>query len=461
MEADRVTRAVARMEAEGTNTLHHNLVRFVQILRHLGVRVSIAEALDACQALADVDLMHRTQVKAALRALLIKDRADRAVFDLAFERFFAPAEEKKRRREQYRRWEEEQRQKLEQAAEELNETVARWLPDVQFSTEQVATFARLPDEQRRRFAEIMGRMRGNPVNDPGELIARVVESSLNYWRYYMMKNQQGDMPLENGPDEIIDGVAADFYRDPEEQLLHRDMQQIADREVERIADLIRRLSLTLAGRLSRRYRYSRRRRLVDIRRTIRRNLSYGGAPFKLSFRSRQAHKPRLLLICDVSASMARYARFVLQFVYGLSSAVREIESFVFSEDLERVTPYFRHGRGFAETMTALVNESRQWGLTTNFGAALQTFLRLHRPLLHNDTRVFVVSDTRTVAPRSAAVELAAVRRHVKEIIWLNTVPEGEWDRLPGVRAFLEHARMVECRTLYQLESILRRELKKL
>ncbi|OAT85447.1 VWA domain-containing protein [Desulfotomaculum copahuensis] len=467
MEVDRVTRVVARVEAEGMNSLHHNLAGFIHVLRHLGLRVSVAEALDAYQALTAVDLMQKERVKAALQAVLVKDRAGRALFGLAFDRFFVTPEEKRRRQQLRRQWEEEQAIQQQQAAAELQEAVRQWHPDYQFTGEQVATFARLPSEQRRRFKEIMGRMRGNPVNDPHDLIAQVIQSSLNYWRYYLMKNRVENQPPDavhtgrEDLDAVIAGVAADFYRDPDEQIMHADMQNITGRDVDRMTALIQRLSAQLASRLSRRYRRSRLHRQVDIRRTIRRNLRYGGTPLELSYRARRAHKPRLLLICDVSASMARYARFVLQFVYGLSSAVQEIESFVFSEDLERITPFFKHGRNFTETMTGLINESRQWGQTTNLGAALQTFERLYRPLLKSDTHVLIVSDAKTIAPEKAAGLLAVVRRQAREIIWLNPVPEREWQHLPGLAAFREQAGMFECYTPAHLEDILRRQLKKI
>ncbi len=468
MEVDPITRVVARVEAQDENTLHHNLVRFIHILRHLGIRVSMAEALDAYRALAMVDLMSREQVKTALGAMLVKSAADRQIFNLAFDRFFVPPEEKKRRRMLRKQLEDEERRHLAEAREKLNQALSPWSMEVNFSPEEIQTFARMPAREQKRLTEIIRQMQGNPVNNPGHLIARVIQSALNYWRYYLLKTRgeearrqlEAELTGETEMDDVIAGVATDFYRDPDDQLLHQDMQQVADADLEKFTLALERLSTHLANRLSHRYRKSSRRQKLDMRRTIRRNIAFGGSPLKLCYRSRRRHRPRLLLICDVSASMARYARFVLQFIYGLSSAVPNIESFVFSEDLERITPYFRRGDGFVPIMTELVNASRQWGRTTDFNAALKTFHRHWRHLLTTDTLLIIVSDTKTITPQEAARELADLRERVREIIWLNPVPRNQWLHLPGVYAFTPYVRMFECYSLHHLEAILHRQMLK-
>lgn len=197
---------------------------------------------------------------------------------------------------------------------------------------------------------------------------------------------------------------------------------------------------------------------VDIRRTVRRNIKYGGIPLELKFRSRRKKRPGFLLICDVSASMARYARFVLQFMYGLSSAVKEIESFIFSENLERITPFFRLNDNFSGSMTEIVNSSRQWGKSTNLYQSLKTFKKLYGDTASRETIVFIVSDTKTVAPGEAARLLGDLRRKCGELIWLNTLPAIEWEKQPQIGVFRKIADMYPCNTLSQLEKAVRRHV---
>ncbi|MGB9825355.1 MAG: VWA domain-containing protein, partial [Desulfofundulus sp.] len=402
----------------------------------------------------------------ALGAVLVKKATDRQIYNLAFDRFFVTPEEKKKQRILRKKLEEDEEQRLAEARQKLNEALSPWFTELNFNSDEIRTFARMPAGEQKRLTEIIRQMHGNPVNDPGRLVARVMQSALNYWRYYLLKTQGGkarqqleaELTGETEMDDVIAGVAADFYRDPDDQLLHQDMQQVADSDLEKFTSILERLSRRLANRLSRRYRKSNRRQKLDMRRTIRRNIAFGGSPLKLCYRSRRRQRPRLLLICDVSASMARYARFILQFIYGLSSAARDIESFVFSDDLERITPYFHRNEGFVPVMTKLINSSRQWGKTTNFNASLKTFHRHWRHLLTGDTLVVIVSDTKTIAPQEAARELAALRERVREILWLNPVPRKQWSCLPGIAAFLPYVNMFECYTLHHLEAILDRQM---
>ncbi|MEW6424050.1 MAG: VWA domain-containing protein [Bacillota bacterium] len=436
------------------------VAQFVHILRQLGVRVSIAETMDVYEALTHVDLLDKRQVKGALRALLVKNPYDWLIFNQAFEFFFLPGEVKQECLDAYRRQKEAEEEGLKATAAELSQLFRPWqeyIPEkYQLTRENIKTFARLPEQEQKRLQEIVAQMRGNPVNNPGELIARVVQAALNYWRYYLLKRQaqSGGTLLPEG--RLVAG--AHFCRNPEEQLLHEDMQNIKDENLPKITALIQQLSSRLASRLSRRYQKSRRARIIDIRRTIRQNIRYGGAPLELRYRSRRPRHPKIVLICDVSASMARYARFVLQFIYGLSSAGQKVESFIFSEDLERITPFFRRRQGFAETMTTLINGSRQWGQTTNFYAALQTFLRNYRKLIEPGAIFLVVSDTKTVSWAEAAGLLAEISRKVRDVVWLNPVPVSGWASLPALSAFQKSARMYECYTLFHLEKIFRKKI---
>lgn len=470
-----VEQAMAQIQWEGPNTLNHNLVRFAHILRRLGIRVSTAETRDAFDALSQVDLMDRAQVRGALSAAMVKSNHDRQVFNLAFDLFFVPPEIKNERLQQRRENIAEKEKQIREAEAELVEAILEggrdWaeetLERLQLTKEQKETLTRLPDEVKKHMTEVFGRMQGNTINSPSELIAGMIESSLNYWRYQLLKQdgENGESVLDAIPtgveelDELIEAVADGLAREREDDLiLHEDMKNIAEKDLPRMTLLIKKLSRRLATRISRRYRRSSRADRLDIRRTIRKNIRYGGALLELKYRTRRVQKPRLVLICDVSASMARYAVFVLQFIYGLSSVISNIESFIFSEGLERVTPYFGRGGVFGETMPLLMNQSVQWGRATNLHASLVAFLENHSRHLSPDTFVIIVSDTKTINAEQAAKDLGEVRRRVRDVIWLNMLPHREWKELPAVQDFQKYCRMYECYTLAHLNKILRGQM---
>ena len=472
MDTDQLTGIVAEVEGSGIDSLEYNITRFVQILRHLGVRVSLAETMDAMAALARVDLLSRGQFRGALRACLAKSGREAGIFDQAFDLFFTTPEEKLKRQQLRKEMLEERERLISGAEQELMGVMDDWqeeLPEkIALTDMQLETYALLPEEEKERMKEILERMKANPVNNPGELINRVLQSSLNYWRYYMLKNlkekegarlaAEADLTGDEELDEVIQGVAAEFYHAPKDRIMHQDMENLDDGDIPRVTAIINHISSQLALGISRRYKRSSRPVAVDIRRTVRRNIKYGGIPLELKFRSRRKKRPRFLLICDVSASMARYARFVLQFIYGLSSAVKEIESYIFSEDLERITPFFRQNTDFSCSMTEIVNCSRQWGKSTNLYQSLKTFKKLYGDTISRETIVFVVSDTKTIAPVEAARLLGGLRHKCGELIWLNTLPAFEWEKQPQIGAFRKIADMYPCNTLSQLEKAVRRHV---
>jgi hypothetical protein len=433
--------------------------------------------MDALRALSFTDITQRDQFKTTLKSLLMKSKHDGKLFDMAFDRFFVPPEQKEDWHREEQRRQEEQTMARDQAEKELGESIresgGRWAGGAQeqleLTPEQKEVLANMPAEERKRLQHIIESFEGNPVNDPSGLIADVVEASLNYWRYYMMKQEEAGISGRGRSlnveytgrqeiDDILRSVAQEYSKSEEDLLLYRDMQSIADEDLPRVTALVNRLSRNLANRISRRYKRSNSKKQPDIRRTVRNNLAYGGVPLKLAYRSKRITRPRLVVVCDVSASMVRYARFIIQFVYGLSHAVRDIETFIFSEDLERITPYFKGGGGFADTMSKIMAESVQWGKTTNLNSALFALEDDYRYVLTPDTYLIVVSDTKTLQSEQAAWRVSELRRRVKDIIWLNPLPGGDWERTFTVQLFEKYSRMFECGTVSQLEQVLRKQL---
>ncbi len=448
------------------------LARFVAVLRHLGLNAGTSELTDAARALAAVDVLDREQFRLALRATLVKKQRDAKVFDLAFARFFAPGEEREHQRRQEAAEAAARERLMEESEAEIREMVAHsggeWAGgangQLNLTSEQLETYARLPETERRRIRRLLASYRGNPVNDPSHLIARVVEASLEYWRYYLHRQmeEQGidrrDTEATYCGDEMVDEVVRSVSRElagePEESLLEKDMRAIAEQDMPRVTVLLRRMTRRLATGLSRRYRSSRKKQAIDIRRTARGSVQFGGLPLYLRYRGKRVQKPRLVLICDVSASMAPYARLVIQFIYGLADVLRDIETFIFAEDLERITPGLRRRLGFAGTMSAVMAESGQWGKTTNLAAALRTFLDRYRHVLIRNTYVIIVSDTKTQEPQNTVRLLEEIKRHVKDVLWLNTLPRSQWGEVRTVELFRQRVRMLESNSLAQLERAL-------
>lgn len=448
--------------------IENHLTRFFHILRHLGMRISSAEAVDAVNALAAVDMLDRKQVETVFKATLAKSPEDRLIVEKAFQSYFVPPELKDERAERYKQLRDQEAQKVAAAEKELKYELeatgdAPKEVNVPLTEEEKKIYSKLPEEKKKKLAEYLKKpFQGNPINNPEELINSMIKSSLNYWKYYL--KLQGESPPEvdytgdREVDEILREVSEKLRE--EEQILYQDIQKITETNMPAAAALIAKLSRRLATRISRRYHRSKKRQRLDLRRTIRQNIRYGGTMFNLKYRTKKVQKPRILLICDVSGSMAKYAGFVLQFMYGLTSVTEEIESFIFSERVQLITKEFEKPKPFEKIMADIINLSNDWGKGTDFNETLRVISHQYKELLTKDTFVIIVSDTKTLNVEMAAVRLQAIKKSVKDIIWLNTLPKRLWAETKSVLIFRRYCRMYECNTLSHLDKIMRTEMLK-
>lgn len=449
--------------------IENNLTRFLHILRRLGLRISSAEALDAICALSIVDILDRQQVKTAFLATLAKSPEDRLILDRTFQSFFITPEQKNERTSKRQQIKEQEAQAISAVDDDLTYQVEGPQGDdskevrIPLTEEEKNIYLKLPEDKKKKLQEYLDKpFQSNQINNPEELITSMIRSSLNYWQYYLKMQGDGLPEVEFTGDDEIDEVLQDVVKNlrEEEHLLYQDIQKITESDMPTAAALIAKLSRKLATRISRRYHRSKKRQRLDIRRTIRHNIRYGGAMFNLKYKTKKIQKPQLLLICDVSGSMARYAGFVLQFMYGLTSATEEIESFIFSENVERVTDEFIKSRSFEITMAEIINLSESWGRGTDFEKALTVIAQEHKGLLNKETFVIVVSDTKTLNVDKATGRLKDLHKKVKDIIWLNTLPAQIWSATPSVASFRRHSRMFECNTLAHLDKIMRTQMLK-
>lgn len=432
--------------------LENNLVRFVSLLRDEGMRIGTSELTDGLRALQLVPLLEREKVKMALKAALVKSSSEREIFDAVFDSFFTTPEERELFHEQRQQKIRQHDQNLQEAEQDL---VFRG-ENLHLSEQEKTVYAAMPQQEKERMQNFlaMNESRDTLESDYRPFLETLVKGRLRFWHRQLNKElNEGTIQPSSGDaelDAIRDAAAGSGRRSG---ILSEDMQHIARKDLPRAAALIRRMTRQLVARLSRRYRRSKKRWKPDLRATIRSSIQHGGTPFKLRYKSRRLKKPELLLICDVSGSMVRYTTFVLQFIYGINAAVQRIKSFVFSDDLERVTPYLRGQSDIGQSMEKLVRQSGQWGGGTSLAAALQKLMSHYREEIHRNTIVIIVSDTRTIRLQEGVSQLKKLKSKVREIIWLNTLPATEWDAYSSVKSFREIVTMLPCNTLADLEQV--------
>jgi uncharacterized protein with von Willebrand factor type A (vWA) domain len=158
----------------------------------------------------------------------------------------------------------------------------------------------------------------------------------------------------------------------------------------------------------------------DLRRVVRRNIRYGGEPLTLPTRDRTVKRRPLVLVCDVSGSMERYARMMLHFLYGLAGGLDRVEAFLFSTRLTRITREITR-RGAGETVPTIPWRLPDWGGGTRIGEALRTLnLRWARRVLGHGPVVLLISDGWDRGdPDLLAREMGRLQRSCHRLIWLN------------------------------------------
>lgn len=205
-----------------------------------------------------------------------------------------------------------------------------------------------------------------------------------------------------------------------ERLQKTDFSQLSAGEIERLDELARRLWQQMSRRLMRRMKIRRRREQMCLRQTMRQNITHGGEPIELKFRSRRTVKPRLVVLLDVSGSMDQYSLFFLKFVYALQQHFERVESFIFSTRLVRITEALNQ-RGLAATLKRMAREAEAWSSGTRIGECLQTFnAKFAKRVLARHAIVVVLSDgLDTGEPELFRGELRRIKQRTRKVIWLN------------------------------------------
>jgi hypothetical protein len=205
-----------------------------------------------------------------------------------------------------------------------------------------------------------------------------------------------------------------------ELLRSKDFGQFSYEEVQACKELLRRLRWRVEERPTRRKRAARRGRALDMRRTLRQNLRYGGEPIALAWRETRSEPRPLVVLCDISGSMERYSRILLQFVHTFASAYGHVEAFVFGTRLTRITRQLRH-KDIDDAVSAVAKQVADWSGGTRIGDAVKEFnFRWGRRVLGHGPVVLLISDGWDRGdPTLLSHEMDRLQRSCHRLIWLN------------------------------------------
>jgi uncharacterized protein with von Willebrand factor type A (vWA) domain len=440
-------------------------IAFLEALRGAGVPVSLAEDLDAIAAFSVLDWGDREAIRQGYAATLVKRLAQRptfeSLFDLYFPRLIGEGTEG---------GQEEGGAAQTRDSGPALDSLRTELADA-LAADDEASLQRLATEAVGRFGAMRGRGPGLSSwsayttlqrVSPQTLVDQVVAALMAAGRLDDEARRQADRRVgaftslvesdarrriaeEKGPDHVA-------------QVAVRPSLDRLDFTAARTADLtaMRREIYPLARRLATRMgraRHARRRGPLDFRRTVRASVSTGGVPLTTHHKPKRPHRTELVVLCDVSGSVANFAQFTLMLVYALHEQFGKVRAFTFVDRVHEVTDVFRPGADPTDVLAELAARTSQaalWG-RTNYGRAFTTFAEEYADALGPSSSLLILGDARSNYSDLSVPVLRDLAGRARHAYWLNPEHPRHWDTGDSAAgAYGDVVPMVECRNLTQL-----------
>jgi uncharacterized protein with von Willebrand factor type A (vWA) domain len=466
--------------------MQKKVIEFTNLLRKSGIRVSVAEGIDAFNALDELSLDDRDVFRDALRAAMVKRGDEIATYDELFDLFWSGFYDNLRNAFGDMEGDlGEMGIDLEQLLSQLAEMMENMDGDMdlgelakamltqdlsqlenmirqaaeQAGTErienmlQVGFFSRRTTEQLgmegagQELEGLLERMRQQGMGDEAiaqmqELIRKLMETVRRTVRNFTERElqQQNHNYMEK------------FRR---EMLTEKSFYHLTEDEIQRMREVVTRLAQRIKNILSIRKKRLKRGKL-DLHQTLRRNMARGGIPFEVIFKTRRKEKPKLVILCDVSSSVANVSRFMLQFMYSLQEAFTKIRCYVFVAELGEVTDVFNEG-----DVSSAVEKALDGGdvinvyTRSNFGFAFHEFWKNHLASIDNKTTVIILGDARNNYNDARAWCVRDIQNKAKNVVWLNPESPSAWGFGDSVMdRYMPYCDVVEeCRNLRQLSKV--------
>jgi uncharacterized protein len=466
------------------------LAGFMQELRAAGLPVSLTENLDAMQAVQHIPIDDRQAFKYALAATLVKNNAHWKAFETIFEVYFSL------RGSQFNIAGEgtgDDEADLEHLLDELigagqdgaggmEGLTAEQLAEMLYRALMQGDDALLRALARQSVSRFAGMEPGRPVGGTYYLYRTLRQLDLDGVLERMMQEAQAQ--ADGGMTPLEERLARDEYEariDALRKEIETEIRRrlVADRGAEAMAKTLRKplpedidfmhatrdelaslrraiypLTRKLAVRLARKRRHGRKGPL-DFRNTVRHSLSYGGVPADPKFRYPRPSKPEIMVVADISGSVAAFARFTLQLVYAISSQFSRVRSFVFIDGIDEVTRFFEGIEDITEAVHRVNTEADVIWVDghSDYGHAFEKFWDQWGKEISSKTSIILLGDARNNYHASQAWVVQEMRKKARHVYWLNPEPRSYWDTGDSIvsQYGLYCDGVFECRNLKQLE----------
>ena len=447
------------------------LLSFIEFLRGRDITISPADSLVAMEVAGLVGYSDRTLLKNGLASALAKSKFEIEIFDEAFEQYFASKQNTSSQEDSGHPHEEQASpeqlaQQLEQALEaqpELASKLSSDLIDALKSGDQAAiaiaveTAAQQVDVSAIKLLTQRGQFIRKMLDALGEQALRDAAVELENAEPAAFEAVQAlREQLRNRVKDRVDraymvhasGDAEDML---DEALSNMSLGNVDQHHRDRLKRLLEKMTRKLAARHGRIRKRVKRGQLA-VPATLRKAMATDGVPFQPQWKKNLRRKPQILILCDVSGSVAAYAKFLLLFIYSLQDILPRTRSFAFSSNLGEVTETLRS----LPVETAIERVNLKYGGATDYARAFDDFAALAMADINRVTTVIILGDARNNNTDPRLDLLAEIRSRCKQLIWLNPESQRSWgtgdSEMRGVSKHCDVA--AECSTLKQLERVI-------
>lgn len=242
-----------------------------------------------------------------------------------------------------------------------------------------------------------------------------------------------------------------------ENISELDFFQLSSPQVNEIKKKITKMAHKLSTRLAFRYKRAHHGK-VDLARTIKNVVAYGGVPIRPAFRDRHPTRPEFVILCDVSGSVKLFSEFMLQLVYSIQNRYLSVRTFVFVDIPDEATNFFRN-RDIEEGLKEMYNRSKfSMSAFSDYGRVFKDFHEKHLESISRKTTLLILGDARNNYNQNFAEVFQKICRQAKKVIWLNPEPQENWNREDSIMSAYGASchQIFECRNLKQLEALSKR-----
>ena len=388
-----------------SEVIRANLLTFGRRLRTAGLPVGSGQILSLVDAMGAIDVFRHDDVYHASRASVVTRPEQIPVFDLEFSRFWR----------------------------EL--MGAKPAPLDPFAPQNAPGEPPLPDASKKKTEQRHTPEGADDEKDIFHVSEGEDDPSLQ------------EEEFEASPDDVMLFSAREILR-------RKDFSQCSPEEIAEARRIIEGFTWRLGTRKTRRRVRARHGKFIDPRATLRGSLRHGGMPLELRRQKRKIRTRPLVVICDISGSMDRYARLLLRFVHALGQGLENTEVFVFGTRLTRITRELRK-RDVDAALTQVVDSVDDWSGGTRIGEAIKAFnYQWARRVLRSGATVVVISDGWDRGdPDLLGREMARLQRSCRRLIWLNPLlgAPGYQPLTQGMRAAMPY--IDEFMPIHNLQSL--------